>query len=106
MATEADVRRLALALPGVQERTAYGTPAFYVAKKIFLRFREKPDALVAWCSDLGEREALLASDPDVFFTIDHYAGHASVLVRLDRIGVDELAEVIEDAWRARSPQLS
>ncbi|MFD1859175.1 MmcQ/YjbR family DNA-binding protein [Aeromicrobium camelliae] len=106
MATEDDVRRLALALPGVEERTAYGTPAFYAGGRIFLRLRDKPEALVAWCSDLGEREALLASDPDVFFTIDHYAGHASVLVRLERIGVDELAEVIEDAWRARAPQLS
>lgn len=106
MASEDDVRRLALALPGVEERTAYGTPAFYVGGKIFLRFREKPDALVAWCSDLAEREALLASDPDLFFTIDHYANHASVLVRLERIGADELAEVVQDAWRARAPQLS
>ena len=49
-------------------------------------------------ADLGERAALIAAEPDVFFTIAHLDGFPAVLVRLAAIGVDELAEVITDAW--------
>jgi hypothetical protein len=50
------------------------------------------------------KEALLADDPEVFFTTPHFDGHASVLVRLERIGLDKLNEVIVEAWLARAPQ--
>ena len=53
---------------------------------------------------LVAKEALLANDPEVFFTTPHFDGHASVLVQLDRIGFDELNEVIVEAWLARAPQ--
>lgn len=104
LTTEDDVRRLATALPQVTERTCYGTQAFYVAKKIFARMHEQPDVLVCWCRDLGEREALLQSDAQKFFTTAHYDGHASVLVRLNHVDPDELAELLEDAWLARAPK--
>ena len=51
-----------------------------------------------------DKEALLRSDPEVFFTTPHYDGYAYVLVRLDRIGRDQLAELVEDAWRLRAPK--
>ena len=54
--------------------------------------------------DLEDKEALLRSDPDVFFTTPHYDGYAYVLVRLDRIGREQLAELVEDAWRLRAPK--
>jgi hypothetical protein len=104
MSTEDDVRRLAIDLPAVEERTSYGTPAFYVAGKIFARIHDRPGVLVCWRPDLDDREALLASDPEKFFTTDHYTGHASVLVRLDRVEVDELAELLTEAWEARAPR--
>jgi hypothetical protein len=50
------------------------------------------------------KEALLADDPEVFFTTPHFDGHASVLVALERIGLDGLNEVIVEAWLARAPQ--
>lgn len=78
MSTEDDVRRLATALPEVTERASYGTPAFYVAGKIFARGYEEPGVLVCWRESLGEREALLEGDTEKFFTTDHYTGHASV----------------------------
>ncbi len=53
--------------------------------------------------DLEDKEALLRSDTEVFFTTPHYDGHAYVLVRLDRIGREQLAELVEDAWRLRAP---
>ncbi|HIW90996.1 MAG TPA: MmcQ/YjbR family DNA-binding protein [Candidatus Corynebacterium avicola] len=104
MSTEDDVRRIATALPEVDERSSYGTPAFYVAGKIFARLHERPGMLVCWRANLGERELLLAADPDKFFTTDHYTGHASVLVRLEHVDAEELTELLAEAWDARAPR--
>jgi hypothetical protein len=60
--------------------------------------------LVCWRDSLEVREVLLAADPWTFFTTDHYAGHASVLVRLDRVELDELSELLIEAWDARAPK--
>ena len=60
--------------------------------------------LVVWCEDLGEKDALLQSDPATFFTTPHYDGYPSVLVRLAAIDLDELTEVLTDAWRTRAPR--
>lgn len=102
MSDEAAVRRLATALPRVTEKPSYGTPAFYAAGKIFARMHEQPGVLICWRADLTEREALLAADPQRFFTTDHYRGHASVLVRLEQIDETELAELLAEAWEART----
>jgi hypothetical protein len=101
---EAEVRRVAMALPEVQERTVFGTPGFYVGKKLFARVHEQPGVLVVWRADLGEREALLQAHPDVYFTTPHYDGHASVLVRLERIASADLAELLQEAWECRAPK--
>jgi hypothetical protein len=53
---------------------------------------------------LGAKEALLADDPAVYFTTPHFDGYPAVLVRLDRIPVDELEELIVEAWLARAPK--
>ena len=91
--------------PGVVEGTSYGTPALKAgAKGLMCRMRTDPDALVLRVRDMGEREALLQGDPDAFFTIPHYDGHAMVLVDLGRVDREELAELIEDAWRIRAPK--
>ncbi len=60
--------------------------------------------LVRWRESLEDREALLASDSEKFFTTDHYNGYASVLVRLDRVEVEELSELLTEAWEARAPK--
>lgn len=104
MVTEADVRRIALSLPATTERPSYGTPGFRVKDRLFARIREERDVLVVWCEDLGEKAALLASDPAKFFTTPHYDGHPTVLVRLGAIEADELAELLTDAWRVRAPK--
>jgi hypothetical protein len=104
MATVEDVRRIACSLPEVVEKPWYGTPGFRVKDKGFLRIREEAEgALVVWLADLGEKEALLASDPATFFTTPHYDGHPTVLVRLESIDEAELTELIVDAWLARAP---
>jgi hypothetical protein len=57
-----------------------------------------------WVSDLGEKEALLASEPDKFFTTPHYDGHPTVLVNLPAIDVGELREMITESWLIRAPK--
>lgn len=104
MATERDARELALALPGTTERISYGTPAFHVGGKPFLRLQEQRGIALLWCEDEHAKKSLIASDPDTFFTTTHYDGHASVLVALGRLDRPALAGVVLDAWRARAPE--
>ncbi len=104
MITEDDVRRMALALPATTEKPSYGTPGFRVKDKLFARIRDEGDLLVVWVADLGEKAALLAAEPDKFTTTPHYDGHPTVLVRMGAVDLDELGELLADAWRARAPQ--
>lgn len=104
MVTEDDVRRIALSLPETSERPSYGTPGFRVKDKLFARIREEGDVLAVFVEDIGEKEALMAADPDVFFTTPHYDGHAMVLVRMGAVEADELTEILTDAWRVRAPK--
>lgn len=103
MVTIEVVRRIALALPETTEQSSYGTPGFRVRNRLFARLRETGDVLVVWVADEGEKQALLAADPGAFFTTAHYAGHASVLVRLAAVDVAELTELLTEAWRVRAP---
>jgi hypothetical protein len=104
VADEDDLRRIALSLPAATERPSYGTPGFRVADKLFARIRDDGDVAVVWCADIGEKEALIASDPGKFFTTSHYDGHPSVLVRLSAVGLSELTELLTEAWRCRAPK--
>ena len=104
MATEDDVRRIALSLPETIEKPWYNTPGYRVKDKGFLRIRSDAEGgLVVFVADLDEKDALLASDPDKFFTTPHYDGHAIVLVHLDAVDVEELTELIADSWLVKAP---
>ncbi|MEU1233429.1 MmcQ/YjbR family DNA-binding protein [Micromonospora aurantiaca] len=119
MATWEDVRRIALGLPETTERPTYDeAPAWRVRDKSFVWERPlrrgeldalgdaAPDGpiLGARVPDLGAKEALIADDLAVYFTTPHFDGYPAVLVRLDRIGVDELTELVTEAWYARAPK--
>jgi hypothetical protein len=97
-----DVIEIGTRLPGVELGTSYGTPALRVRGKGMCRLRTNPDALVLRVSDMGEREALLQSQPDVFFSTPHYDGYPYVLVRLAAVDPVELEELLEEAWRVRA----
>jgi hypothetical protein len=113
-----DVRRIALALPETTEGTSYGQAAWKVRDKTFVWERPLRQAdlralgdaaptgpiLGACVEHLLAKEALLADDPDVFFTTPHFDGYAAVLVRLDAISVEDLEEVIVEAWLDRAPK--
>ena len=97
-------RRLALALPDVEEGTSYGTPSWRVRGKFFARLRDEETVGVVKV-EKGEKQLLMEAEPDVFFETPHYKGYGYFLVRLEAIGDDELAEVVEDAWRLAAPKL-
>src|SRR5262249_23499163 len=105
VATEADVRKIALSLPETTEKPWFNTPGFRVKDKGFLRIRSEAEGgLVVFVADLGEKEALLQSDPKKFFTTPHYDGYPAVLVNLTKIGVRELRELITESWRLKAPK--
>ena len=119
MADLDDVRRLALALPETAEHGSYGgAPAWQVRGRAFVWERPLRRAelaalgdrapagpvLGACVADLGDKEALLAAEPQALFTTPHFDGHASVLVRLAEVTDDALRELVVDAWLARAPK--
>ena len=100
-----DVREIAISLPGSFEQPSYGgRPSWRTKQRMFTWIRDDPEALVVWVDSLDEKEALLASDPSVFFTIGHYDGHPVLLVRLETVRRDEAAELITESWRLRAPK--
>jgi hypothetical protein len=100
-----DVVAAGTELPGVEVGTSYRTPALNVRGKGMCRMRDDdPDALVMRVVHLGEKEALLQGDPEVFFTTPHYDGYPYVLIRLARVDPVELRELLEEAWRIRAPK--
>jgi len=102
--THDDVRRIALGLPGAEERASYGgRPSWRSGSRMFSWIRDDPEALVVWVESEEEKEALLAADRDVFFTTSHYDGHPIVLVHLDHVDLDEASELIIESWRVRGP---
>ena len=112
MADDADVRRLALALPHVQEIDCDGFD-FRVGGRGFVWSypeylpgkprRIRTDVAVLYVGDEGEKQALLLGEPDIFFTAPEYSSWPLVLVRLARVDDDRLAELVTDAWRMRAP---
>lgn len=117
MATWEDVRRLALALP----ETTESNNGWRIREKAFAWVRPLRKKDMADLEELGrevptgeimgirvaddlEKQELIASEPGVFFTIPHFNGWPGVLVRLEAIGVDELEEVLTDAWLVRAPK--
>lgn len=117
MATWDDVRRVAESLPEV-EPSADGHLSWRIKDKTFAWERplrrgdlealgaDAPtgQVLAAHVADLGVKDALVADNPDVYFTTPHFNGYRAILVRLDRIKPGELDELITEAWLARAPK--
>lgn len=118
MAGFEEVRRIALQLPEAQERPLHGQASWRVRDKLFVWERplsarereelgdEAPEGPVLGARVEHEiaKEAMLAEDPRVFFTTSHFRGSAAILVRLERIGLADLEEVIREAWLCRAPK--
>lgn len=119
MQTLEDAARIALALPEVTEGVSYRHRAWSVGKKHFawerpftkadiLRFGDATppdgDILAVRVEDLHEKEAVLAANPQAFFTIPHFDGYAAILIQLRKVTKHALHEAIEGAWLACAPE--
>jgi len=116
MATQADVRRIALSLPETEELK--GRFAFSVRTKGKLKdfvwvWMERitpkkprvanPAVLAVRVANLGHRDAMISAEPAKFFTEPHYSGFPAVLVRLAAVSVTELRPLIVEARRCQAP---
>jgi hypothetical protein len=110
----AEVRRLALALPHVENRSDGDRMALEVkGKGMAWTYLERvnpktprvprPDVLAIRCR-IETKELLIAAAPERFFDDDHYRGYPAVLVRLDAIAEDELTHLLQTAWRLVAPR--
>ncbi len=96
------VREVARSLPGIEESTSYGTPALKVKGKLLARLHQSGECFVLRV-DLRARDALLRSEPAVFYVTDHYQDHPWVLVRFLTVNPTALPEILERAWRVVAP---
>jgi hypothetical protein len=118
MATWDDVARVCLALPATTEASSWGSRAWKVRDKSFVWERplrrkdldELGDAaprgpvIGAYVPDEGAKTALIAEEPDVYFTTSHFDGYPAVLCRLDALDEQALTELAEEAWACRAPR--
>jgi hypothetical protein len=91
------VRKIGLPLPGVEESTAYGSPALRVHGKLLACVpvnRSAEPGSIAVRVHFDDRAELLAAAPDVFYVTDHYLNCTSVLVRLSRVTPDVLRDLL------------
>lgn len=119
MLTLDDVARACLALPATTEAvSASGRRRWLVRGKTFVR--ERPlhrvdlaelgaaaptgPVLVAHVPDEGAKAALLAAEPEVWFTTTHFDGWPALMCRLDALDAEALTELVAEAWAARAPR--
>jgi len=86
-------------LPGFNEKPSYGTPGFFVGKKLFARLKEDCETLVV---QTYEREKWMEADPATFFVTDHYLNYDYMLVSLRTVSPDDLTTLLTIAWSNRA----
>ncbi len=112
MATQDDVRRIALALPETTEDP--NSFRFFVDGKAFAwswleRIDPKkarvpnPEVIAVRISDESDKDTLIEMDPAACFTERHYDGYPAILVRLPAVGLPLLERLVIDGWRSRAP---
>ena len=117
MATWADVAQAAGALPGVVAERMYSDWRTWKLRGGSIAW-ERPlglkdhvalgenvwegDILAVRVADEDAKQALIADDPEIYFTIPHFDGFPAVLVRLQRLPAGELVGLLADSWRLRA----
>ena len=95
------VRKIALALPGVEESTIHGAPSLKARGRLLacpaLHRSAEPNTLAVRI-DLDRRDELIAKEPGIYYVTDHYVNYPTVLVRLSRIDRNALSDLLVTAW--------
>jgi len=106
-ATFADVRKIALALEGVEDATAYGSPCFKLNGRILagiaINKAAEPNTLMIRMP-IDERDELIAEQPDIYYLKPHYEPYPCLLVRLSKVHRDALKDLLTGAWRRASAE--
>jgi hypothetical protein len=104
--TFAAVEQIARALPDVEVTTTWGSPTLKVRGKMFacmaINKSAEPNSLVVMLEDFGDRDALIEDDPDTYYVKEHYLSAPCVLVRLARVRLDALRDLVAGAHRVVS----
>lgn len=107
MATESELRRVCLSMPGAYEQSSYnGTPSFRTKARAFARILEDGERVGVWVSDEDEKLTLVATEPAIYSTTAHYDGYPMVLVTLAAVDASLLRSLITDSFRLRAPATS
>ncbi|HTK18312.1 MAG TPA: MmcQ/YjbR family DNA-binding protein [Mucilaginibacter sp.] len=93
------IRQFLTTLPGTSEGICYGTPGFYVQKKLLARLWENGVVLVVHTED---RDKWMQADPEIYFITDHYRNYHYVLVQLDKVDPEALKELLTESWLQRA----
>lgn len=114
MANLEDARRIALSLPETSGEDGFGVWNGKKVRGFAWVWNERidpkkprvpnPEVLAIRTAGLEDKDALIAADPDKFFTEPHYNNFPAVLVRLANVDVEELEELLVDGWRCLAPK--
>ena len=97
------VRRIALALPGVEDALSYGAPGLKVKGKLVARLKEE-GVIAIRVGTIVERDWLIETDPVVFYITEHYRDYPSLLVRLSAVSETTLRDLLTAEWRRVAPK--
>jgi hypothetical protein len=97
------VVRCSANLPATEVSTSYDTPSLKVKGKSFCRMKEAMDNVLVVMVPLGLKEVLIEAEPNKYFETPHYSGWPAMLVRLDVVNDEELANRLECAWAEKAP---
>ena len=98
-----EIRQMALAMPGVEESTSYGTPALKVFGKMLARKHQDGVSIVLRVS-FDEREMLMEVEPETFYITDHYRNYPALLARIETVDPGTLRRLLEQTWRLVAPK--
>lgn len=102
--SEAQFKKIALAFPGAEEGTSYGSPAILVVKKFLTRLRSEDNSLVLFVGSIDERDMLIEAEPSLFHITEHYRNYPTVLARLEKLDAARLKGMLERRWRQLCPK--